>query len=100
MKKIIITGANGFIGKYLTELLEQHNFEVKKLQRANNNHRNDSAIFYWKLGDKLPAEILSSDIFIHCAMIIVPQVTKKFHRKYKLFRIKKNSITNKEETKI
>ena len=77
MKKIVITGANGFIGKYLTELLEQHKFEVKKLQRANNYHRNDSAIFYWKLGDKLPAEILSSDIFIHCAHDNSPTSLKK-----------------------
>ena len=38
MKKIVITGANGFIGKYLSELLEQHKFEVKNFREQNNNH--------------------------------------------------------------
>ena len=30
-KKIVITGSNGFIGMYLTEFFEKHNFEVIKL---------------------------------------------------------------------
>ena len=33
-KKIVITGSNGFIGKYLTELFEKHSYDVIKLQRS------------------------------------------------------------------
>lgn len=65
-KKIVITGSNGFIGMYLTEFFEKHNFEVIKLQRSKKK-KNDNKIFEWKLGDKFPKEALSSHIFIHCA---------------------------------
>lgn len=65
-KKVVITGSNGFIGKYLTELFEKHSYDVIKLQRSIKK-KNDNKTFEWKLGDKFPEQALSSHIFIHCA---------------------------------
>lgn len=71
-KKVLITGANGFIGNRLTRYFSEKNFEVFALANSNNcNFRHDK-INYIECGDEgiestlinLPSEI---DILYHLA---------------------------------
>ena len=39
MKKLLITGAGGFIGSHLTELLVEKGYNVKAMLRYNSNNR-------------------------------------------------------------
>ncbi|MBN2664053.1 MAG: SDR family oxidoreductase [Bacteroidales bacterium] len=59
MPKILVTGADGFIGSHLTEMLLQKNFEVKALSQYNSFN-------YWGWLEDIPAnnnlEIVSGDI--------------------------------------
>lgn len=36
MKKVLVTGADGFIGSYLTEMLVQNGYKVKALAQYNS----------------------------------------------------------------
>ena len=38
MSKILVTGAGGFIGSHLTELLVEHGFEVRAFVRYNSRN--------------------------------------------------------------
>ena len=40
MDKILITGANGFIGSHLTDFLIKKDFEIYALERPNQNYKN------------------------------------------------------------
>jgi len=59
MSKILVTGAGGFIGSHLTELLVEHGFEVRAFVRYNSRN-------YWgwlessQVKDKL--EVITGDI--------------------------------------
>ena len=64
MKKVVLTGANGFIGSALLNYLKQKNFKVKSLQRTRANNID---IIKWEIGKNFPKKILNANIFIHCA---------------------------------
>ena len=64
MKKIVITGSSGLIGLKLSEFLKEKNFEIINLQRIKPDNSN---VLRWELGENLPEEAMSADIFIHCA---------------------------------
>ena len=64
MKKIVITGSSGLIGKKLSQFLEKKNFEIINLQRVKLNFTDS---LNWKLGETLPKDAIGADIFIHCA---------------------------------
>ena len=64
MKKVVLTGANGFIGSALLNFLKQKNFKVTSLQRSRETNID---IIKWKIGESFPKKILNADIFIHCA---------------------------------
>ncbi len=80
--KVLITGANGFIGSHLTRLLVKTNFQVYALVRPNSNLSRIQDILsqleLWQ-GDLLDNEQLSSyldqirpDICLHLAWYAVP----------------------------
>ena len=64
MKKVVLTGANGFIGSALLNYLKKKNFKVKSLQRTRANNID---IIKWEIGKNFPKKILDANIFIHCA---------------------------------
>ncbi len=59
MKKVLVTGADGFIGSHLTELLLEKGFQVRALSQYNSFN-------YWGWLEDIPAndnlEIVSGDI--------------------------------------
>ncbi len=59
MKKVLVTGADGFIGSHLTELLVENNYKVKALSQYNSFN-------YWGWLEDIPAnnnlEVVSGDI--------------------------------------
>ena len=62
---IAITGANGFVGKYLSEFLERKNYLVRRIQRKKNSNS-----FYIKNIDKntnWTSALKNVDVIIHCA---------------------------------
>ncbi|OFX80112.1 MAG: hypothetical protein A2X12_09530 [Bacteroidetes bacterium GWE2_29_8] len=66
---IIVTGANGFLGRELFLFLTEHNCVVYSFARKNTN--NDSNYVFYDINKPLSDEALSiikkSDIIIHCA---------------------------------
>ena len=58
MKKILVTGADGFIGSHLTEMLVNRGYKVKALAQYNSfnnwgwlesvNRKNDIEIIIWR----------------------------------------------------
>ena len=74
-KKILITGANGFLGSAITKLALKKNFKVNVLVRRNTNIKNLEKIkskikvFYGDLRDisSLENPIASSDVIFHVA---------------------------------
>ena len=59
MKKVLVTGADGFIGSHLTEMLVREGCQVKALSQYNSFN-------YWgwldDLGDLDQVEILTGDV--------------------------------------
>ena len=74
-KKILITGANGFLGSAITKLALKKKFKVNVLLRRNTNVKNLEKIkskinyFYGDLRDisSLENPIANSDIIFHVA---------------------------------
>ncbi len=64
MKKILITGADGFIGSHLTELMVQQGYDVKAFAYYNSFNS-------WGWLDNLPAEV-KSKIEVFCGDIRDP----------------------------
>ena len=87
MKRIAITGSNGFIGKHLVSFFETNNFEVFKLQRSSENKKNT---FKWVLGNNLPKKVLDADVIIHCAHDNGPESLKnEIHKNINYIGLKK-----------
>ena len=82
MKKIIITGACGFIGSHLTELLVSNGYNVTAFDRYNNNQDYgwlNTSKFKKKINfvlgdirdfDSVSSAIKNHDIVIHLAALI------------------------------
>lgn len=66
MMKLIITGANGFVGKNLVPYLEESNFECLEISRKPNPSINKKVISYEALPELLMSETSISGI-IHLA---------------------------------
>ena len=72
MKNICITGANGFVGKFLCKVLVSSNKSVRGIVRTSDTSMNSSKIEYVSLGD-MNSEINwrehlnGFDCIIHCA---------------------------------
>jgi nucleoside-diphosphate-sugar epimerase len=60
--KIAISGTNGLIGRNLSSYLKKKKIKLIKLQ-----NKEKKGTFKWRLGEVLPSQVLSSNIFIHCA---------------------------------
>ena len=77
MKKILVTGADGFIGSHLTELLASEGFQVKALSQYNSfNH------WGWleDVGCRNEIEVLSGDVRDpHYCSDIIKDVDTVFH---------------------
>ena len=67
MKKILITGGSGLIGKALTAHLQQHGYEVAWLSRKPKKHKQES--FFWDVEKFTIADeaLLWCDAVIHLA---------------------------------
>ena len=85
MKKVLVTGANGFIGSHLTELLAKKGFHVKALNQYNsfNNWgwlenvdcKNDIEVLSGDIRDLNYCKVISKDveiIFHLAALIAIP----------------------------
>ncbi len=59
--KILVTGAGGFIGRYLIPELRAEGFEVQGIDRENGDLSQDGGIISWWLDDEKP------DIVVHLA---------------------------------
>ena len=72
MKKICVTGANGFIGKFLCKNLINSNKSVRGLVRSLNKFNHNPRIEYMSIGDiavkkNWKNELTGYDCIIHCA---------------------------------
>lgn len=79
MKRIIITGASGFIGKYITERLWASGYEIVEVDRHSSDIRRDGNIqIISELSgnasiDYVLSKIENADVFVHAAAdITVP----------------------------
>ena len=63
---IAITGANGFLGSYLSNYLEKQNFNIRRIQR-NNNNRNSFLIKEINENTDWSKALKDVEIIIHCA---------------------------------
>lgn len=72
MKKICITGANGFVGKSLCKALISSNNSIRALARRIDSSLNSLKIEYIKIGDisldiNLKEYLVGCDCIVHCA---------------------------------
>lgn len=83
--KIVITGANGFIGRYLTEYLSQHNYEVVALIHKNYKFAVKGVEYRQFDMDSFSGDIIPEDTkaIIHCAYIPFKQGHKTNERNFK-----------------
>jgi NAD dependent epimerase/dehydratase len=85
MKKVLVTGADGFIGSHLTEMLVEKGYEVKALSQYNSfnnwgwleyvNYKNDIEILTGDIRDPHYCKTISKDveiIFHLAALIAIP----------------------------
>lgn len=85
MKKILVTGADGFIGSHLTEMLVNRGYKVKALAQYNSfnnwgwlesvNHKNEIEIISGDIRDLNLCRTISKDIdmiFHLAALIAIP----------------------------
>lgn len=76
--KILVTGANGFIGSRIVEFLVNNGYEVNVLIRKTSNlsritnFLDKVKIFYGEVRDKdsLVEPIKNSDLIVHCAAVL------------------------------
>lgn len=72
MKKICVTGANGFVGKFLCNVLKSSDKSIRGIVRTLDNSTNSSKVEYVSVGD-MSSEINwkehlnGFDCIIHCA---------------------------------
>ncbi len=62
MHKIAVTGATGFVGKYISKYLESRGYEVIGFGRKNTD-----GVKYWDIRTGPYESILSVDCVVHCA---------------------------------
>jgi nucleoside-diphosphate-sugar epimerase len=72
MKKICITGANGFVGKSLCKALISSNNSIKALARRMDSSLNSLKVEYIQIGDisldiNLKEYLVGCDCIVHCA---------------------------------
>jgi len=67
MKKIFITGANGYIGGNLAKFLSQKNFQVYGLTTKKKQNSKNLKWVYGKLNDNFNNYLKKCDLIIHCA---------------------------------
>jgi nucleoside-diphosphate-sugar epimerase len=64
MKSVLVTGANGFIGRKLCEFLRASGHRVIELVRTGTT--SDSTVL-WRLGEALPPRLRDVDVVVHLA---------------------------------
>jgi nucleoside-diphosphate-sugar epimerase len=85
-KKVLVTGATGFIGSHLVDALEREGFKIKALVRKTSNIRRlkdrDIEIVYGDLLQKRSLEkaVKNVDIIFHLAGFLFGNNTKDFLR--------------------
>ena len=72
MKNICVTGANGFIGKFLCKVLDSSDRSIRGIVRTLNTSMNSSKIEYVPVGDmnskiNWREHLNGFDCIIHCA---------------------------------
>ena len=68
-KVIAITGANGFIGSYLTEYLKDRGYSIKAItHHLPENRKKGITYFEWDLRDDIDSSVFNDvDVLVHCA---------------------------------
>lgn len=87
MKKILITGANGFVGKNLTVTLKQQGFEVLEFDLNNTI-------------DELSAFVKEADFVVHLAGINRPMSVQEFYDGNANFTVKFIEILKQADKKL
>ena len=72
IKHVIVTGATGYIGKYVVKELVAKDIHVTSLVRTFSQETYEVKQLYWKLGDSLPGDVCgthrpSETVVIHIA---------------------------------
>ena len=72
IKHVIVTGATGYIGKYVVKELVAKDIHVTSLVRTFSQETYEVKQLYWKLGDSLPRDVCgthrqSETVVIHIA---------------------------------
>ena len=85
MKKVVISGSNGFIGSNLVKLLMNNNFDVKCLVRKGSDFSNlpknaDISFVDYNELEKLRSIIKGYEIFIHLAAVTKARKWKTFQK--------------------
>ena len=76
MKKILITGGLGFIGRHLSQLLENKGYEVTKLDRTTDegtvsDGKEDERVIHAELTSNLPSGLTTKfDAVFHLANVL------------------------------
>lgn len=77
--KIFITGANGFIGKYVTTQLSNKGYDIRILTRTKKNQFEKFKNVSWAIGDitqdnlvEKEIEYFKPDTIIHLAAVASP----------------------------
>jgi len=75
MKKIVITGANGFVGSSLAKMLVCNGYEITCLVRKGSNvdliqNKNDIVYVDYNNADEIKRIISNKDVLIHTAAIV------------------------------
>ncbi len=67
--KVLVTGANGFVGSYLSSFLESHRIDVIRGVREASNDKEASYgnLENWKKSGNLKNILTGVDVVIHCA---------------------------------
>ena len=95
---IAITGATGFLGRYLSNYLEKNNYKIRRIHR----NKNKNGFFLGTIDENTDwsKALYDVDIVIHCAAKVHVFNPKKETKKHSTFNVNATSNLAKQAAKI